>query len=46
MAGVKAWYENLEPKERSAVLVLALIGAGVLLFVAGTQVGQALAAFT
>ena len=46
MAGFKAWFEDLEPKERSAVLVLGAFGAGVLLLTAGIQVGQVLAALT
>ena len=44
MAAVRAWFEDLEPKERSAVLVLGAFGAGVLLLTAGIQVGQAIAA--
>lgn len=44
MAAARAWFEKLDVTERIALLTLAAIGAGLLLFVAGIQTGQALAA--
>ncbi|GGE47759.1 hypothetical protein GCM10011367_23210 [Marinicauda pacifica] len=40
--GLKGWFEDLNAKERSAVLTLGAFLSAVLLFAAGIQFGRAL----
>ena len=40
--GLKGWFEELNAKERSAVLTLGAILSGVVLFAACIQLGRAL----